>query len=295
MMLTVKNVQKQIDDEQVLNQISFSIEKGSIVGLVGRNGVGKTTLLKSIVGILDIDDGEISFDGKNVFSNPEVKKEIVFIQDSHTTFNHYNVKEIVHLYEAIYPLFDRTYFYELLERFKLPTNRKIRSFSRGMKSLLFITVAICTKARLIILDEPTNGLDIIVKKKILQLLLEEVSEQNFSILISSHHLDELEKISDTILMMKSGAIGDVITMEDTKNRYKKFQIVFQDNFPESIKVLPHIKIINQVGRVNTIIIEDKIEDTVKMLKSKKPLLLEELPMTLEDLFLLSLGGDDIAY
>ncbi|MEH7380692.1 ABC transporter ATP-binding protein [Bacillus sp. JJ1533] len=293
-MLNVQNLSKSIEGETVLKEISFSLDEGSIVGLVGRNGVGKTTLLKSLVGILDADQGEVVFLGKNIVSNPEVKGEMVFVPDSNSAFNGYSIKELVTLYEAVYVNFETSYFYQLLQRFNLPEKRKIRTLSRGMKALLFIILAISTKAKLIILDEPTNGLDVIIKRKILQFLLEEVSESRVSLLISSHHLEELEKIADTIIMLKDGEIETIVSMEDTRHYYKKIQVVFKEKgIPERFKQIPNMKVLSQIGRVNTLLIKENIEEIISTLKEEQPLLLEELPVDLEDIFVSTLGGDDI--
>jgi ABC-2 type transport system ATP-binding protein len=292
-MLMVKNLHKSIDGEEILTDISFEIGEGSITGLVGRNGVGKTTLLRSLVGILDPDQGEVLVDGMNIAVTPEVKKSIVYVPDSTSAYHAYSIKELVRLYSAIYPEFEEARFYQLLERFKLPAKRKIRTFSKGMKALLFIILSISTRARCIILDEPTNGLDAIVKRQVLQTLIEEVAERRVSLLISSHHLDELEKIADTVLMIKDGRIESNISMEDAKFHYKKMQVVFNSEFPEAIEQLPNIDILNRIGRVTTILIKGQIKETTNLLEDNRPILLEELPMTLEDLFVSALGGDDI--
>ncbi|MFT4412309.1 ABC transporter ATP-binding protein [Fredinandcohnia humi] len=292
-MLNVQNLTKRIENEPVLQNISFSIGEGSIVGLIGRNGVGKTTLLRSLVGILDLDEGEVLFEGKNIALYPEVKMAMVYVPDSSSTFNGYSVKELVALYESIYSDFDTEYFYQLLDRFTLP-NRKVRTFSRGMKALLFIILAISTRARLIILDEPTNGLDAIVKRQILQFLLEEVSESQLSLLISSHHLDELEKIADTIIMLKEGKVESVVSMDEARLHYKKMQVVFKEGgLPQEFISHSNIEVLSQIGRVHTILIKGNTEGIVEQLTAYQPLLIEELPMSLEDMFVSALGGDDI--
>jgi ABC-2 type transport system ATP-binding protein len=289
-MLNVNNVYKVIDDTPILQNISFSIGKGSIVGLVGENGAGKTTLLRSLVGILELDEGEITYNNKNIMKDPDIKRNIVYIPDSHHNFNSYSVKEISSLYAAIYPNFDMTYFHSLLERFNLPLNKSLRNFSKGMKALFFIILAISAKVELIILDEPTNGLDAIVKRNVLQLLLEEVSEQNISLLISSHHLHELEKITDTVLLMKNGKIDSMFSMDEVDKTYKKIQVVFKDAFPSKLKNLSNIEITNQIGRVYTVIIKGNANETVLLFKEEKPLIMEELQMSLEDIFLTEMGG-----
>jgi ABC-2 type transport system ATP-binding protein len=290
-MLEVQNLSKKISAENVLDGISFSVGKGSVVGVVGRNGVGKTTLFRTMMGILDPDRGEVLFDEQSLLKNPELKQQVVYVPDSINHLKSYSMKEIVRLYEATYPAFDKDYFYELLERFQLPATRKIRNFSRGMKALFHIILSFSTKAKLIILDEPTNGLDPIVKRQILQFLMEEVAERQVTLMISTHQLEEIEKVADSVIVMKEGGIESMIAIDDIKKEYKKVQVAYRRSFPEKIELLPHVKILNQTGRVTTLLIEGKGEETLHLMKNEKPLLLEELPMTLEDVFITKLGGE----
>jgi ABC-2 type transport system ATP-binding protein len=290
-MLQMINVSKMIDGRQVLEHVNITLEPGMIAGIVGRNGVGKSTLLRTLAGILDPDEGEVSFNEINIHQQPEVKQKLTYVPDSTELLKSYNVKEIVKLYDAIYEDFDVMYFYSLMDRFKLPKNRKLRTYSKGMKALFLMILSFSTKADFIILDEPTNGLDPIVKRNILQFIIEEVSERQLSVLISTHHLEEVEKIADVLIMMKDGRIESTTSIEDAKSSFRKVQAVYKDALPEKIANLNNITILSQTGRVYTLMIKGNIDATMEKMHQEQPLLLEELPMTLEDIFISSLGGE----
>ncbi|MCM3732929.1 ABC transporter ATP-binding protein [Fictibacillus nanhaiensis] len=290
-MLKMINVSKMIDGHQVLEHVNITLEPGMIAGIVGRNGVGKSTLLRTIAGILDPDEGEVTFNKINIHQQPEIKQKLTYVPDSTEILKTYSVKEIVKLYDAIYEDFDVMYFYSLMDRFKLPKNRKLRSFSKGMKALFLMILSFSTKADFIILDEPTNGLDPIVKRNILQFIIEEVSERKLCVLISTHHLEEVEKIADVLIMMKEGRIESTTSIEDAKSSFRKVQAVYKHSLPERIANLNNVTILSQTGRVYTLMIKGNIEDTMEKMQQEHPLLLEELPMTLEDIFISSLGGE----
>jgi ABC-2 type transport system ATP-binding protein len=290
-MLTVRNLSKEIDGKTIIEDVNFELKGGSITGLVGRNGVGKTTLLRIVAGILDPDRGEVLLDGVNLSTYPLIKKSMYYVPDSMSMFNGYNVKELVRLHRSMYEQFDQEQFYQWLDRFQLPANRTIRSFSKGMKALLFIILALSTQAKLIVLDEPTNGLDVIVKKQVMQLLIEEVAEREIALIISSHHLQELEKITDVVMIMKDTKIDSIISIEDMKQSIKKVQVAFTEVFNNSLVDLEHVEVLSQVGRVTTLLVKSNVAHTLRVLQESQPLLLEELPVTIEDLFISKLGGD----
>ncbi|MGG3519266.1 ABC transporter ATP-binding protein [Bacillus pseudomycoides] len=289
-MLKVTNIKKTIDNQVILDNISFTLQKGSIVGLLGRNGAGKTTLLRTLVGILDPDDGTVTYDDMDVHKHPEIKQKVAYVPDSTNILNGYTVKEIIKFYKAVYTAFDADYFYQLLERFNLP-NKRIRSYSKGMKALLAIILAFSAKVEYIILDEPTNGLDPIVKRQILQFLVEEVAEKEITIFISTHHLDEVEKIADTIIILKNHTIASVTALDDTKSCYAKIQVAYERSLPQKLENLSNIKILNQTGKVYTILIEGNVAATLEKFHKEQPLLIEELTMSLEDVFVTTLEGD----
>ncbi|WP_324655948.1 ABC transporter ATP-binding protein [Bacillus cereus] len=289
-MLKVTSLKKTIDNQTILDDVSFTLQKGSIVGLLGRNGAGKTTLLRTMVGILDPDEGTVTYEDIDIHKNPETKQKIVYVPDSTNILNGYTVKEIVKFYKAVYTAFDEPYFYELLERFNLP-NKRIRSYSKGMKALLAIILAVAAKAEYIILDEPTNGLDPIVKRQILQFLVGEVAEKEITIFISTHHLDEVEQIADTIIILKGRTISSITSLDDAKSRFAKIQVAYERSLPQKLENLSNIKILNQTGKVYTILIEGNVATTLEKFYKEQPILIEELTMSLEDVFVTTLEED----
>ncbi|GAB6410662.1 ABC transporter ATP-binding protein [Bacillus cereus] len=289
-MLKVTSLKKTIDSQTILDDVSFTLQRGSIIGLLGRNGAGKTTLLRTMVGILDPDEGSVTYEDTDIHKNPETKQKIVYVPDSTNILNGYTVKEIVKFYKTVYTAFDEVYFYELLERFNLP-NKRIRSYSKGMKALLAIILAISTKAEYIILDEPTNGLDPIVKRQILQFLVGEVAEKEITIFVSTHHLDEVEQIADTIIILKGHTISSITSLDDTKSRFAKIQVAYERSLPQKLENLSNIKILNQTGKVYTILIEGNVATTLEKFYKEQPILIEELTISLEDIFITTFEED----
>ncbi|WP_232697743.1 ABC transporter ATP-binding protein [Brevibacillus daliensis] len=289
-MLNVKQITKMIDNRMILDKVSFQVSAGVIVGLVGRNGTGKTTLLRTIMGILDPEGGTIEFEGKSVHNFPETKQQMLYVPDSPEAIHMYTPDECARLYQAIYPKFDHNNYETLMERFELPRRKKIRTFSKGMKALVSLILAFSTRVSLILLDEPTNGIDPIVKKQVLSMIVEESAERQVSFIISTHQLEELERIADQIIMMKNGGVEVQTSIMDTEERFAKVQVVFSGEAPQELLNLPRIYLLGQVGRVYTLLIEDETDKTLNEIKEVKPLLLEKLPVDLEDLFIMKLGG-----
>lgn len=169
-MMQVQAVHKRIDGQCILNGINFTLEPGRIVGLVGRNGTGKTTLMRAMAGVYYLDEGQVLYEGKDIHKYPAVKENIVFIPDEATALDAYTIQDCAKWYQLIYPHFSLSYFTENMKYFELPTNKRISHLSKGTKLLVSTMLGLATKAKLLLLDEPTNGLDIVVKKKLLQLL-----------------------------------------------------------------------------------------------------------------------------
>ncbi|MDQ0353073.1 ABC-2 type transport system ATP-binding protein [Alkalibacillus filiformis] len=288
-MIEVKNVTKSIHKNDVLNHVQFNVRPGTITGVVGRNGAGKTTLLRIISGIIKPDSGEVFIANENIFSQPRVKRDVVFVPDSTDALKAYSIKEIVKFYKEVYPNFDETYYFDLLEKFQFKKSGKIKQLSKGQKALFSLILAFSTNAKYILLDEPTDGLDVIIKREILKFIAEEVANKEVSIMISSHRLDELEKMADHIVVLKEGTVNSELEMETLKEDYRKIQVAYQEQFPED--VLQNLEVLSQNGRVGVVLLEADDAEGEAILKNYEPILYEELPLSLEDIFVTKLGGE----
>ncbi|BBI36270.1 ABC transporter ATP-binding protein [Cohnella abietis] len=289
-MLVVRDLNKTIDKQVVLRNVNFKLMPGQVVGVVGRNGTGKTTLFKTMAGVLTPDSGTVEYEGESIYSSPGNKMNIVFIPDSPEALLNYTAMDSAQLFSRVYPFFDRDYFKETLHRLELPHNRKIRQFSKGMRMMFSIALGLSTKAQYILLDEPTNGIDIIANKQITKLLME-AAEEGTTLVISSHMLGELERIADTILLMKDGAIETHSITDATNGAICKFQVVFREEAPTVWLKSPSVHVLDRVGRVYTVLVDTKAQISILEEMGKfNPLLMEPLPMKLEDLFVWKLGG-----
>ncbi|GKS13643.1 ABC transporter ATP-binding protein [Paenibacillus chitinolyticus] len=292
-MLNVEALSKHIDGHPVLEDVRFQLGQGSIAALVGRNGAGKTTLLRTIAGILEPDRGAVRWEGRSIHEHPDAKRNIVYVPDSLDMLGGYTAKECADLYRLAYPDFDPAYFADQLRRFQLPERKKIRTFSKGMKALIGLLLAFSSKASLILLDEPTNGLDSIVRKQVLSFLVEEVASGNTSVLISSHQLQELERIADTVIMIREGKLESASSLEETKGALHKLQVVFNGEPPGDFLSLPQVRVVSHVGRVYTLLLlQDDSMQTLQHLQHLNPLLVDRLSIQLEDVFEYRLGEGD---
>ncbi|MCG7408545.1 ABC transporter ATP-binding protein [Paenibacillus sp. ACRRX] len=291
-MLRIESVHKKIDDKQVLSGVSLHIQPGTIIGLIGRNGTGKTTLMRTIVGIYDPEQGQVMIDDINVHKLAQSKRDIVFIPDSPIALEGYTLQQCAQLFGSIYPNFDGFFFHEAMERFHLPVNKPVRSLSKGMKMLFSTALGLATRARVIMLDEPTNGVDAVAKKHLLALIMESVTPDS-AILISSHMLHELDRIADTVVLLRDGRTDEQWALEDLRSQVRKLQIVFTEHEPPAWLQQEQVYVLQQVGRVFTVLIES--EELYGTLRQQDTLLIEELPLTLEDWFSWKSGGDgDVA-
>ena len=291
-MIEVNNLSFEIDEKEILKDVNLKIGKGKIFGIIGPNGVGKTTLMRCLTGIYNPTWGNVSYDGQIVYDNPNVKNKIGYVADENIMHTNFKVSEILKYYRYSYKNFDEEKFNELNKIFKIPTSRFIFQLSKGMKMRLSIMLAFSIHAEYLILDEPTSGLDAILKNKLLNIFVDEVFENNTTIIISSHHLGELERICDDVAILDEGTISYENSVENMKNKIKKIQVAFDKPVYEEDLDLKGIFKISKVGRVFTIITDDYDEEFINNLNKFKPLFIEEIDLSLEDIFIYKVDKED---
>lgn len=289
-MLKVEQLSKQIDRQTILDGIDFTVESGEIVALVGRNGAGKTTLLRTMVGIIRPDLGDVLYGTKSIFKDAGLKRDVIFVPDSADALKHYTVNEATDLYESIYPSFNRSAFRETLTRYNIE-NKKIRQLSKGQKALVTLSLAFAVQAKYYLLDEPTDGLDVVAKSDVLKLMIAQVEKRNCSIIVSSHQLHELERIADRIIMIEKGRVKAIMSLEEARALSIKWQVVFNDHVPVELLERKDIEIINVTGRVVLFMAKERTDELEAFIDSYNPMLIEEIPMSLEDVFRIQLGGE----
>ena len=291
-MIEVNNLSYEIEGKQILKDINLKINKGTIFGIIGPNGVGKTTLLRCLTGIYKPISGNINYDGIEVYDNIEIKGQIGYVADENIMQTKFKVKEVLKYYQYTYDAFDENKFNELNKIFKIPENKYIFQLSKGMKMRLSIMLAFSIQAKYLILDEPTSGLDAILKNKLLNIFLDEVFENNTTIVISSHHLGELERICDDVAILDEGVVSYENSVENMKNKIKKIQVAFDKPISEEDLRLKGKFKITKVGRVFTIVTDEYNEELVKSLKELNPLFIEEIDLSLEDIFIYKVDKED---
>ena len=288
MRIRAEKITKAFDERKVLDNISFNLEEGMITGLVGRNGSGKTTLLKSLCGIYDMDEGSFSLDDNNIRENPTLIKNIAFLPDSFDYFNYYKVKNIPGFFRVIYEDFDETFFFEEIKRQKIDPDKNVRNFSKGQKNILGLITILASGAKILLIDEILDGMDVLNKKEILSYLID-AKDSGKAVFASSHELDQLSGISDYIFYLtKDGKLID--TSDERINQLRKIQLVFKDQVPESLD--RRMILVNKIGRVATILVNASEKEVEEILNREDIAQYDILTPKIEDYFYLERGRED---
>lgn len=293
-MIRVENVCKDFDGFRALSHLNMHVPKGSIYGLVGPNGAGKSTIIRHIVGDFRQDTGSVLVDGAPIYENIEKKAKIAFIPDDIFYFMQANTNDMKKFYQSIYPSFDAELFEKLKVCFPaVNVKRNIRNLSKGMQKQVAFWLAICCRPELLILDEPVDGLDPVMRRQIWSLMMNDVAERGTTVLVSSHNLRELEDVCDHVGIMDHGSLLLERSLSELQGGVSKIQIAFEGEMPalpEDLQVLHQ----SRSGRVHTLIVRAAQGVASHELAKLQPILLDEIPLTLEEIFIYELGGADYA-
>lgn len=291
-MIEVKGLEKSFDGFKALNGVDMHVKKGAIYGLVGPNGAGKSTLIRHLTGIYRPDAGEILIAGEKVYENRKVKAKMAYIPDDLFYFMQADTMEMKRFYEGLYPQFDSKLFYRMQEFFpSIDVKRNIRRLSKGMQKQVAFWLAICCKPELMILDEPVDGLDPVMRRQIWSILMSEVAENEMTVLVSSHNLRELEDVCDHVGIMHQGRIRVERSLSDLQGSVSKIQVASPNGMPklpEEFEVL-HM---SNTGRVYTLIVKGNPKAAAAALAASNPTIVDILPLTLEEIFIYEMGGAD---
>ena len=273
-MIKVKDLYKVIDGEVVLDHLNMQVEEGSIYGLIGPNGAGKTTLIRHLVGVLKQDAGKIFIESQPVYENIEIKRKIGYISDE-MYFIETSLERNAKVYKDLYPSWNQERFEELYKTFKLNPTKKIQTFSKGMRKQASFCLIMSTMPKYLILDEPIDGLDPVARKLVWKYIIDDVAQRDLTVLISSHNLKELEGIVD---------------LEYIQTHIHKIQVSFGDKEVHLDDL--NIAYQEERGSVKILIIEDSLSNIRKVIGDQSPLIFDILPLSLEELFIYEVGGED---
>ena len=283
-MLQVKNVTKCFGTFKALDDLSMTVPKGTVYGLVGPNGAGKSTAIRLLTGVYTPDGGELTMDGQEIYENTEIKEKIGYIPDEIFYFPSATLEDMRSYYKGIYPSFDDALFDRLYEIFNLPPKTPLRRFSKGMQKQAAFHLAICCRPEVLILDEPVDGLDPVMRRQVWSLILSDVAERGTTVLISSHNLRELEDICDHVGIMDHGRMLLERSLADMQGSTVKLQIVGE--VPPDLDVLHE----SQSGRLKTLVVRGSAQEVAETVKAAAPVYFDILPLSLEEIFIYELGG-----
>ncbi len=283
-MLTTHYVTKCFGNFKALDDLTLHIPTGAIYGLVGPNGAGKTTAIRILTGVYRPTEGTVSMDGHPIFENPEIKSRIGYIPDDIFYFPSAGMEEMRKFYRGIYPKFDDALFERLYDVFHLPRKSPIRRFSKGMQKQAAFHLAICCRPDVLILDEPVDGLDPVMRRQVWNLILSDVAQHQTTVLISSHNLRELEDICDHVGIMDHGKMLLERSLADMQGNIVKLQLAGE--LPDGLQVLHE----TVTGRLRTLIVRGTAEAVEAAVKATAPTYYDVLPLSLEEIFIYELGG-----
>ena len=293
-MLEVKNVVKTFDGFRALDGLTMTVPKGAVYGLVGPNGAGKSTIIRHLAGIYRQDSGEVLLDGQPVYENTEAKRRMAVIGDDWYYFPQAGIREMAKFFAGIYPDFSWERYEKLKQVFPLDEKMMLRRMSKGMQKQAAFWLTVCCMPEYLILDEPVDGLDPVMRRQVWSLLLGDVAERGTTVLVSSHNLRELDDVCDHVGILNHGKVLLERSLSDLQDNTVKLQVAYQGVTEPVLPAELNILHRSHVGRVYTYIVRGSSQEILRRMQITEPVLLESIPLTLEEIFIYELGGVEYA-
>ena len=287
-MIEVRELVKSFEGLRALDGLSLTVPKGAVYGLVGPNGAGKSTLIRHLTGIYRQDAGSVLVEGEPVYENPAVKRKIAYIPDEVFYYTQATLRDMKGLYRDLYPSFDEDCYRKLAGAFDLDERRPIRKFSKGQQKQAAFWLSLSLRPELVVLDEPVDGLDPVMRRQVWSLLLSDVAERGITVLVSSHNLRELEDVCDHVGILNKGKMLLERSLTELQENLVKIQLALPEGreLPADLQILHE----SRTGRLRQLILRGKSEELSAKLQAAGPLFLDVLPLSLEEIFIYELGG-----
>ncbi|MBP0964473.1 MAG: ABC transporter ATP-binding protein [Oscillospiraceae bacterium] len=290
-MIELKGVSKRFDSFTALDNVDLTIETGTAFGLLGSNGAGKSTILRLLSGIYRQEGGEVLIDGSEVYSRPEVKERVFFINDETIQFGGYTLKALKNFYKGFYPNFSEEIFEKLRETIKLPLDKKIDTFSKGMKRQAIVIIALACRTDYLLLDEAFDGLDPTMRIIVKRMLVDAMLDRKLTTVISSHNLKEINEVCDSVALIHHGKVLFSRDLDSVKGNIHKIQAVFPEEYTEK-EAFPELDVLHfeKSKSVLYLIVRGSEEEIREKLAGKNPVVLDIIPLSLEEIFIYEMEG-----
>ncbi len=292
-MINVKGLCKQFDGFQALSNLNLNVEKGSIYGLIGVNGSGKTTLIRHLTGVLRPDSGTVQMDGQDVFDNIDIKQRLGYIPDELFFFGSYSLRSMSRFYKGLYPRWNENRYDAMVEDFGLPERGKLARFSKGMQKQAQFILTMSCMPDFLVLDEPIDGLDPLVRRKVWKYVVDDVAERGLTVLVSSHNLKEMEGICDSIGILSAGEMKIERSLDELTAGIHKVQAAFH-NQEDADRAFAGLNVVHREksGSIEHLIIRGEREAVERAVYAADPIIFDMLPLSLEEVFIFEMGGEN---
>ena len=284
-MITTHDLTKRFDGITALDHVNAEIREGAVFGLIGTNGAGKSTFLKLLTGILKPDEGEVLIDGTEIFGSPQKKTDFFYISDEQYFFSNAVPADMEKFCRIFYPSFDSARFRKLLKGFDLSPERKINTFSKGMKKQLSVLLGLCAGTKYLFCDETFDGLDPVMRQTVKSLFAEDMTERGLTPVIASHNLRELEDICDHVGLLHQGGILLSRDLDDMKLNIHKLQCVLKPGVTRAALTDLDIVLCEQRGSLLTLTVRGGKEEVLSAMQRHDPVFMELIPLSLEEIFI----------